>query len=304
MVQIGGPQKTAGQVLLAVPFQNHQKRQIREGFGIIDKIRHLTIEIKFFQNHIRHGHGQGPIGAGFGRQPGIGEFYIFRVVRRHGRHLGSPVTGFGVKVGIGAAGHGQIGAPDDHVACIVPIRTFGHIGLLAPNLGGGRRQIAIPVVKTDHGGTDQRKKAGTGGIADHGHGRDRCEAEDAVRAILFDGVNQGGCDQRCSFIPIRPHEPALPSLALEDFQPYRVFRNTPPGCHGIGMLCQGSPPQAQQGRANVGIAGPDRAVGIPGIGGSPGTAPGFMIRHFRPTSRIVGALRVPDDDAVFDIHVP
>ena len=160
LAQIRRPQESTGNIGLAVLFEHDDKRQIRVGLGVIGEVVHLAVDIEFLENDMGHGHGQGRIRARPGGQPGIGELDVFGIIGRHRSHLGAPVAGLGVEMRIRGAGHGQIGAPHDEIRGLVPVGTFGDIGLLAPDLGRGRRQIAVPIVKTDHGAADEGKKTG------------------------------------------------------------------------------------------------------------------------------------------------
>ena len=173
------------------------------------EVGRLAFQEKFFQNHLGHGHGQGAVGPGPGGQPGIGELDIFRIIRGHRHDLGASIPGFRIKMGVRSAGLGDVGAPANQVGGMVPVGAFRHVRLFTPNLGRSRRQIAIPVVETEHGGADEGEKPRPGGITDHGHGRNGGEAEDPVRSIFFNGVDQRGGDQGGGLVPGNAHQSAF-----------------------------------------------------------------------------------------------
>ena len=155
-----------------------------------------------------HGQEGGGVGALPHRHPEIGELHVLGVVRRHGYDLGSLVTGLDGEVRVRCARHRQIGAGDDEIGRVVPVGRFRHVGLLAPGLWAGSRQVAVPVVEGTAGRADQAEVTRSGRIGDHRHGRDRRETIDAVRAPFVYGVNVGGGDDFGDFFPVGAHKAA------------------------------------------------------------------------------------------------
>src|SRR3546814_19715985 len=64
------------------------------------------------------------------------------------RDLGAAIAGLGHEVRIGGAGLRDVRAPHHQEPGIVPVGAFGNVGLFAPGLRAGGRQVAIPVVET------------------------------------------------------------------------------------------------------------------------------------------------------------
>ena len=151
--------------------QLHQVGHVGVAAHIVVKVAAALVKVKLFQNHVPHGHGQGSVGALLGVHPQIGQLADLGVVGGDRHRLGALVAHFGEKVRVWRARLGHVGAPGNDEGRVVPVGGLGHIGLLAPDLRTGRRQIAVPVVKTHAHATDQGQVAAPCGIADHGHGR-------------------------------------------------------------------------------------------------------------------------------------
>lgn len=49
--------------------------------------------------------------------------------------------------------------------------------------------------------------------------------------------------------------------------------------------------------------GPQEAVRVPGKGGSPGAAPGLVVRHRQPAAGVIRGLQLPDNHVVFDKNI-
>ncbi|OIQ68703.1 hypothetical protein GALL_497010 [mine drainage metagenome] len=164
---------TAGQHFF---LEQHQHRHVGITAHVVVKIDAalaIVWEVKIFQNHMAHGHGHGGIGALLGFHPDVAELGHFRVIRCNGDGLGAFVAHLGKKVGIGRARLWHVGTPGNDVAAVVPVGRLGHVGLLAPDLRAGRRQVAIPVVKTQRYAANQAQIAAAGSVRHHRHGRDR-----------------------------------------------------------------------------------------------------------------------------------
>jgi hypothetical protein len=167
-----------------------------------------SVDVELLQRHMAHGHEGGGVGALLHRHPQVGELDVLGVVRGHGNDLGALVAGLDGEVGVRRPGHRQVGAGDDQVGGVVPVGGLGHVGLLAPGLRAGDGQVAVPVVEGTAGATDQGQVAGAGGIGNHGHGGNRRETVDPVRAPLVDGVHVGGGDDFQHLVPGGAHETA------------------------------------------------------------------------------------------------
>src|SRR5690606_18177495 len=120
----------------------------------------------------------------------------------------------GEEVRVGRARLGNVRAPGNDVGGVVPVGRLRHVGLFAPGLGTGGRQIAVPVVETHAHAADQAEVAAAGGVAHHGHGGDGREADDAIGTVALDGVDVGGGDDFVHFVPGRAHEAAQAAHAL------------------------------------------------------------------------------------------
>ena len=155
----------------------------------------------------------GCIAAGVDRHPQVGKLDMFAVVRAHRNDFGAVITCLDGEMGIRRARGRQAGAGDDDVGGVVPIGRFRHVGLFAPGLRGGCRQVAVPVVKRTADTTDQGKIARTGCVRNLRHRRDRREAENTIRAPFFDGVNIGGGNDFVDFVPFGADKTAEPAYA-------------------------------------------------------------------------------------------
>ena len=153
-----------------------------------------------------HRHRDRGVGALLGVHPDVGELGDFRIVGRHRHRLRALVAHLGEEVRIGRARLRYVGAPGNDETGIEPVGRLGHVGLLAPDLWAGRRQVAVPVVEAHAHATDQAEIARPGRVADHAHRRDRREADHAVRAVLLDRVDVGGGDDLVDFVPVRANE--------------------------------------------------------------------------------------------------
>src|SRR5690606_38371043 len=139
--------------------------------------------------------------------------------------------------------------------------------LLAPDLRRGRRQVAVPVVETQAHAADQRQVAAAGSIADHGHRRDRREADHAIRAVLLDGVVVGGGDDLVDLVPAGADEAAHAALALVGLGAGLVLDDAGPGVHRRHAAPRFAP-QFQQRLAHLGVLQAVGAVNVPAVAGA------------------------------------
>ncbi len=201
LVELGGAQQPLGHIGAVLRDQAHQHRQVGIFAQIVAEIGDLAVDVELLEDHVAKGHAQGRVGALLDRQPQVGELGGFRIVGADHHRLGAAIARLGVEVGVGRAGLRDVGAPQDHEAGIEPVGAFGDVGLFPPGLGRGRRQVAIPVVERAADPADQLQIAGSGGVGDHRHGRDRREAEHPVGAVGLDGVGVGGGDDLGDLVP-------------------------------------------------------------------------------------------------------
>ena len=206
-------------------------------------------------------------------------------------------------MGVGRARLRHVGAPHHQVGGVVPVGRFRHVGLLAPDLRRRRRQVAVPVVEGQAGAADQRQVACAGGVRDHGHGGNRREADDAVRAELLDREGIGCGDHLGGRIPVHAHEAALAAYALVALGSFRVLADPFPGgdrVHAGACLA----PHFQQAAAHHRVLHALGRIHIPAVRGAARTAARFMVGQVGAGTRIVGLLGFPGDQAVLHIDLP
>ncbi|MNW50449.1 hypothetical protein D3C74_279020 [compost metagenome] len=191
------------------------------------------IDVKFLQNDMRHGHGQRGVRAYSSRQPDIGKFLVFRIIRTHADDLGPVVAGLHHKMSVRGTGLRDVSAPNNKVFRIVPISALRHIRLIPPHLRGSRREIGVPVIEAQYRSADQREEPSSCRIADHRHCRNRAEANHAVRPVLADRMNGCSRDHLAGDIPIRADETTLaPRLNIAGAF-LRIVHDILPGDHRI-----------------------------------------------------------------------
>ena len=161
-----------------------------------------------------HRHAKRRVGSLLGVEPQIRKLCDLGIVGRDRYYLGAVIARLGEEVRVRRARLRHIGAPGDDVAGIVPVGALRHIGLFAPGLRGGRRQVTIPVVEGQKRAADQAEVARAGGIGHHRHGRDRREPDDAVGSPCLDRMDIRRSNDLGGFIPTRAHEAATPAYRL------------------------------------------------------------------------------------------
>ena len=149
-------------------------------------------------------------------------------------------------------------------ARIVPVGAFRNVGLLAPGLRRGRRQVAIPVVERHADAAEQRQIARAGGVAHHRHRRDRREAEDAVRPVGFHRIGIGRGDDFVDLVPGRADEAAEAALAHVGRALAGVFDDRLPGRDRRPQRARLAP-QLEQPRAHQRIFHAVAGIEIPGV---------------------------------------
>jgi len=253
---------------------------------------------------VAHGHGQRRVGALFGVQPDVGQFGDFGVVGRDRHRFGALVAHLGKEVRVRGARLRHVRAPSDDVARVVPVGRFGHVGLLAPDLRAGGRQVAVPVVKAHAHAADEAHVARAGGVGHHAHGGNRRKTDDAVGAVFFDRIDVGAGDELVDFVPSRAHEAAHAAHLLVVAPRRLIVGDQRPGIdRRLGHLERGAP-ALQQPAAHHRVLDPVGAVQVPAVGGATGAAAGFVVGHVPARARVVGLLGLPGHDAALDVDFP
>ncbi len=194
--EIGGAQQAAGSVVARlVLLQQHQHRHIGIASRVAEEVVAGIGKMKLFQNNVAHRHRQRAVGALLRRQPLVAQLGHFRIVGADGDGFGAFIAHLGKEMGVGGARLRHVGAPGDDIAGVVPVGGLRYVGLFAPGHRRRGRQIAVPVVKTQAGGADQRQIARAGSVRDHRHRRDRRKARHAIRPARFNCPDVGGRDQ-------------------------------------------------------------------------------------------------------------
>ena len=250
-----------------------------------------------------HGHGQRRVGALLHRDPQVGELGGLRIVGADDDALGALVADLGVEMRIRRARLRHVRAPDDQEAGIVPVGAFRNVGLLAPGLRGGRRQVAVPVVERHAHAAQQREIARAGGVAHHRHGRDRREADDAVGAVGLGGVGVGGGDDLGDLVPGRAHEAAEAALPGVGGTLFGALDDRGPGCDGRPHRARLTP-QLEQPRAHQRILHAVAGIEIPAVAGAARAAARLVVGQVGAGAGVVGLLRLPGDDAALDVDLP
>ena len=303
LVEVGGAHEAVGDEIVALLHQPNQHRHVGVLAHVVAEIRHLPVDVILFQDHMAHRHGECRVGALLHAEPDVAELRSFRIVRADHGALHAAIARLGVEVGVGRARLRHVRAPQDDEAGVVPVGAFGNVGLLAPGLRGGRRQIAIPVIERHADAADQRQVARARRIRHHRHRRDRREAEDAIGAVRLHRIGIGRRDDLRHFVPVGAHEAAMTALlgvaralvgVLDDRFPCRDRR------HGGARLA----PQLDEPRTHQRIFHPVAGVEIPAIGRATRAAARLVVRQIGPGARVVGLLRFPGDDAALDVDLP
>ena len=250
-----------------------------------------------------HRHRQRRISALLGRQPDIAKLGHLAKVRRHRHRLGALVAHLGVKMRIRRAGHRDIRTPHHQVIGVVPVSRFGHVGLLAPNLRAGRRQITVPVVKRQRHAANQAQVTAASGVRHHRHRRNRRKTNHPIRAVILDGVGIGGGDDLVHLVPAGAHKAALAALGFVLRGDFRRLADPLPGLNRPQRFAQLAP-VLHQHPAHHRVLHPLRRIHIPAIRRPTRTTARLVVGQIWPRARIVGLLRLPGDQPVFDVHLP
>jgi hypothetical protein len=133
-----------------------------------------------------------------------------------------------------------------------------------------------------------------------GNGR---EADDAVRAVLLDGVHIGRGDDLVDFVPAGTGKAAQPAHLLVGAAPGVVLDDAGPGGHRV-MRQAGFAPALQQPPAHHGVFHAVGAVQVPAVAGAARAAARFVVGHVPAGARVVRLLGFPGDDAALDVDLP
>ena len=277
-----------------------QEGQVGEAGDVVGEVGHPALDVELLQDHVRHRHRQGAVGAGRRGQPVVGELGVVGVVGGDDDGLLTAVAGLGHEVRVGRTRHRDVGAPHHQVAGVPPVGRLGHVGLVAPDLRRGGRQVGVPVVEREADPADQREEAGAGGVGGHRHRRDRREAGDPVGPVALDRVHVGGGDQLAHLLPGRTDEAAFAALGGVG----RVAGDRRPGVDRVVVARPRGAPELQQRPAHVGVLHPQRRVGVPGEGGAARAAAGLVVGGLGAVGGVVGLLGLPGDDPVLDVDLP
>ena len=163
----------AGQLVL---LQHHQHRHVGVAAHVVVEVGAALLaavrEVELLQDHVAHRHRHRGVGALLRVHPDVGELGDLGVVGRHRDGLRALVAHLGEEVRVRRARLRHVGAPGDDEARVVPVGRLGHVGLLAPDLRAGRRQVAVPVVEAHAHAADQAEVARARGVAHHRHRRE------------------------------------------------------------------------------------------------------------------------------------
>ena len=251
-----------------------------------------------------HRDGQGAVGAGGHAQPVVGELRVVGEVGAHDDDLLAVVAGLDHEVGVWGAGQRHVGAPHDEVLAVEPVAGLGHVGLVAEDLRARRRQVGVPVVEAEHRRAEELVEAGAGAVGQHAHGRDDGEAGDAVGAEGLDRVDVGGGDDLGGLGPAHADHAAGAAGPLVGLRPDRVGDDVGPGVHRVAEALLGLAVGLEEDAAHVRVLDAGGRVLVPAEGGAARAAAGLVLGHGRAGGGVVGALRLPRDDAVLDVDLP
>ena len=266
--------------------------------------RRRAVDEELLEDHVSHRHREGAVGAGRRADPLVGELHVLGVVGGDGHDLLAAVARLGHPVRVGGAGHRDVGAPHHQVAGVPPVARLGDVGLVAEHLRRGVGQVGVPVVEGEHRGADELEEARARGVGDRRHRRDRREAGDAVGAPALDGVDVRGGDDLGDLVPGRAHQAALAARLLVEPRLLLVLHDRAPGHDRVAVLLLGRAEHLEQHAADVGVAHPRRAVGVPAERRTSRAPARLVLGPVRPGARVVGLLGLPGDDPVLDVDLP
>ncbi len=161
-------------------------------FEVINEIVAGVVNVELLKDDVVYRHPEGSILTGMDGNPPVAVLGNLAEIGGEDDKFCPGVACFGDEVNVWGAGHVQVRPHCHDEAGFVPVGSFSDIGLFPPHFWGGVGEVAIPVVETQVHSAHELQEAGTSGITEHRHGGDGGEANDAIGALLFDGVNGGG----------------------------------------------------------------------------------------------------------------
>ena len=251
-----------------------------------------------------HGERERRVGARVDLRPLVGELRVICEVRGDDNDLGAAVAGLDHEVGVRRTGHRNVGAPHHEVGRVVPVARLWDVRLVAEGLRGGRRKVGVPVIERECYAADVLEEARAGAVGDLRHGRNNGEAEDAVGAVLTNGVDVCRGGHLDGLLVGDADESALAALRDIGRALVRVFLDGAPGEDRVSGLLLFLAVHVDEHATGVRVAHAGGRVGVPGEGGTTRAAARFVFRHVIAGGGVVHCLGLPGDDAVFDIDLP
>ena len=282
----------------------HEERAVGVAQHVFEEHGLALADVEFLEDDVTHGLRQGAVRAGLDAQPVVRELRVVSEVRGHDDDLLAVVAGLGHEVGVGGTGQRQVRAPHDEVLRVEPVAGLGHVGLVAEDLRGGRREVRVPVVEGQHGAADELVEAGARTVGDHRHGGDHREAGDAVGTVLLDRVHVGGGDDLHRLFPGHADHAAAATLRLVGTRLLRVLNDLGPRVDRIAEALLGLAKHVEEDAAHVGVLDAGRRVLVPRERRATRAAAGLVLGHVGAGRRVVSLLGFPGDDAVLDVDLP
>ena len=152
---------------------------------------------------------------------------------------------------------------------VVPVGTFTHVSLVAPNLRERVREVGIPVVETHVHTAEQLQESRSCCVRQVRHRRNRSKSKYAVRPPLLCRVQTRCGNDLEHFIPIGSTESTLTASSLVAGSFCLVLHNGSPGINRVGVLLLGLSPEVHERTTHVRVLDPDRAVNVPGSRNAP-----------------------------------
>ena len=131
----------------------------------------------------------------------------------------------------------------------------------------------------------------------------RREADDAVRAVLLDGVDVGRGDDLVDLVPARAHEAAEAAHLLVVAALGVVLDDRGPGLDRVVRQARLAP-ALQQPAAHHRVLHAVGAVQVPAVARAARAAARLVVGHVPARARVVGLLGFPGDDAALDVDLP
>ena len=258
-----GADQPAGNVLSVAFLEFHQEGRIGVALGVVEEVGRLLLGVELLENHVVDRHPEGAVLPRVQGDPPVGELRDLAEVGRQHHQLRPAVPRLGHEVHIGRAGHVQVGAHHAEVLAVVPVGAFRHVRLLAPDLRRGIRQVGVPIVEAQVHPAEELQEPRPAGVAQHRHGWNGREADDAIGTVRLCRMQAGSRDDLQDLVPRGPPEPALAARLAELLALPRVGLNGRPGVDGVGVMRLRLAPQVLKRAAEVGVLHPERAVEVP-----------------------------------------